>query len=242
MLQLSRAEVLFEDRRDAGRKLAQELTQYQNQPVMVLAIPNGGVPVALEVAKALRADLGVVISRKIPLPLSPEAGFGAVTDDGTVILNDALVKDAGLTPEQIDQQVSKVRGDIRQRTLLYQGEEPLPSIRGKTVIIVDDGLASGYTMMAAVASTRRKHPREIIAAAPVGSQIAVEGVRKYADKVVTYATGEMSRFAVASFYRYWHDPPDREVLQCLKEYRLWRFEQRLPRPEREKRPGPPPWR
>ena len=114
-----RGQDVFEHRQDAGRQLAAKLMEYEGQGVVVLAIPNGGVPVGLEVATVLRATFDVVIARKIPLPLNPEAGFGAVADDGTTILNDELVKRAGLNEQQIRFQVSEVRAKIRQRSLLY---------------------------------------------------------------------------------------------------------------------------
>lgn len=215
-------EPMFENRFDAGRQLADKLSEYKNQQAIVLAIPNGGVQVALGVALALEADLDLVISRKIPLPLSPEGGCGAVTDDGTIILNDEIVKKAGLSPQQINYQVSQVRADIRQRSLLYHREKPPSVLAGKTAIIVDDGLASGYTMMAAVESVRNRHPREIVAAVPVGPAAAVKELEKVADKVITCAIGYMPRFYISDFYRYWHEPSNNEVLQCLKEWRVRR--------------------
>ncbi len=229
-MHFARGQAIFENRHDAGRQLAEKLSRYKKQPVIVLAIPNGGVPVALEVALALEADLALVISRKIPLPLSPEGGFGAVTDDGTIILNEEVVKRTGLTPQQINYQVSKVRADIKQRSLLYQGNQPLPTVNGKTVIITDDGLASGFTMMAAVQSVRRRRPKEIVAAIPVAPALAVKQLEKVADKVVTCATGYMPKFYVSDFYRYWHNPSDDEVIQYLKEWRMRRFRSNIEPP------------
>lgn len=222
-MELSRERVIFNDRYDAGRQLAQQLIEYKGQPALVLAIPNGGVPVGLEVARALDADLGVVIVRKLPLPLNPEAGFGAMTNDGSIILNDELVRSAGLTPEQVNAQIEKVRADIRQRSLLYRKDKPLAPARGKIVIIVDDGLASGFTMKAAVESVRRRHPKEVIVAVPVASAIAMEQVQPVADKIVTVAVGTKPRFSVASFYRRWYDLDDKEVIQCLEEWQSQRF-------------------
>jgi len=196
----------------------------------VLAIPNGGVPVALEVALALEADLALVISRKIPLPLSPEGGFGAVADDGTIIVNEEVVKRTGLSPQQISYQVSKVRADIKQRSILYQGDRPLPRVNGKTTIIIDDGLASGYTMMAAVESVRRRRPKEIVVAVPVAPALAVKQLEKVADEVITCVMGYMPKFYVSDFYRYWHDPSDEEVIQCLKEWRMRRFRSNIEPP------------
>ena len=218
-MHFARGEAIFENRQDAGRQLTEKLSGYNEQPVIVLAIPNGGVPVALEVALALDADLDLVISRKIPIPLSPEAGFGAIADDGTIILNEIVVKSMGLSRQQIEYEASKVRAEIKQRSLLYRGNRPLVSVNGKTVIIIDDGLASGFTMLAAVESVRRRRPKEIIVAVPAASAIALKQIERVADKVVTCITGYMPRFAVADFYRHWYDLGDDEVVRYLNQWR-----------------------
>jgi len=222
---------IFENRYDAGRQLAAKLTRYKSQSVVVLAIPNGGVLVALGVALALEADFNLIISRKIPLPLSPEGGFGAVTDDGTIILNEEVVKKTGLSQQQITYQVSQVRNGIRQRSLLYHKDRPPPVVSGKTVIIIDDGVASGFTMMAAVESVRYRRPREIIVAVPVASATALKQVEKIADKVITCVAGFAPEFYVSDFYRYWHEPGDNEVIQCLKEWQIRRFRPDIEPPE-----------
>ena len=220
MTHLNVAQPIFENRQDAGKRLAAELSEYKNQRVVVLAIPNGGVPVALEIAGAMRkAELGLVISRKIPLPLNPEAGFGAVADDGTVVFDEGVVARLGLSKQQMEYEVSKVRDKVKQRSMLYYGERPLVSVIGKTAIITDDGLASGYTMMAAVESLRRRRPQEIIVAVPVASATALERVEKVADKVVTCAIGSMSKFYIADFYHYWHELSDDEVIRYLRQWR-----------------------
>jgi putative phosphoribosyl transferase len=236
-MRLSAARPIFENRFDAGRKLAEKLADYANQSVVVLAIPNGGVAVALGVALALGADLDLVISRKIPLPLSPEGGFGSVTDDGTTFFDEAMVKKAGLNQQQIDYQVSQVRAGIRQRSLLHRHQDRPPVvISGRTVIIVDDGLASGYTMKAAVASVRHRQAKRIIAAVPVGPESVVKEIEKVADKVVTCAIGSMPKFYVSDFYHQWYDISDEEVLHCLKEWRLRRYGPRIELPERKQKP------
>ncbi|MBI2329482.1 MAG: phosphoribosyl transferase [Chloroflexi bacterium] len=222
-MSFDREQPRFENRYDAGRQLADKLGGYKGQSEVVLAIPNGGVPIGLEVALALEADLDLVIARKIPLPLNPEAGFGAIADDGTVILNEELVKRIGLSQHQINYQINRVRAEIRQRSLLHRRDKPLAAVSGKRVIIIDDGLASGFTMMAAVTSVRRRHPKEIVVAVPAASPAALEQVEKVADKVVTLATGSMPRFAVADFYRNWYDVSDDEVIRCLKEWRMRHF-------------------
>ncbi len=228
-MRLTRGKAIFENRYDAGRQLAAKLAAYKDKSAVVLAVPNGGVPIALGVALSLGAEFDLVVSRKIPFPLRPEGGFGAVTDDGTIILNEEAVKKEGLTEQQINYQVSRVRADIRQRSLLYHREKPPVVLSGKTVIIIDDGLASGYTMLAAVQSVRKRQLREIIVAVPVASATALEKVRRVADRVVTCVDGFTGNFFVADFYRYWHEPDDKEVLQCFKEYRLRRFRQNIQR-------------
>jgi putative phosphoribosyl transferase len=214
---------IFENRYDAGRRLAEKLADYAGKSIVVLGIPNGGVAVALSVALALGADLDLVISRKIPLPLSPEGGFGSVTDDGTIMLNDDAVKKAGLSEQQINYQVNRVRVDIRDRSLLYHKDRPPIAIGGRTVILVDDGLASGYTMRAAIESLRHRRPEKIVAAVPVGPENVVQELKEIADELVICAVGTGPRFYVSDYYRYWHDITDGEVLHCLKEWRMRRF-------------------
>lgn len=214
-----RQQPIFENRYDAGRQLATKLTEYKKQPAVVLAIPNGGLPVGLQVALALEADLDMVISRKIPIPLRPEGGFGAVADDGAIILNQEVLKGLNLSERQINYQVSKVRNDIQQRSLLYRGDRLLSVITGKVAIITDDGLASGYTMMAAVESIRRRQPKEIVVAVPAASAQAVKQVEKTADRVITVVTAFVPRFYVSDFYRYWHVLTDEEGFKVFKEWK-----------------------
>ncbi len=216
----ARPQPIFENCYDAGRQLAAELDEYNDQSVVVLAIPNGGVPVALEVAGVLNADLDLVISRKIPLPLSPEAGLGAIADDGTIILNEEVVKKSDLSRQQIEYEANKVRAEIKQRSLLYKGQRPLVGVSGKTVILIDDGLASGFTMMAALESVRRRRPKEIVAAVPAASAMALKQVEKIADRVVTCTTGFMPKFYVSDFYRYWYVLSDDEVIKHLAKWRM----------------------
>ena len=216
-------QAIFENRQDAGRQLAAKLSEYVDQPVVVLAIPNGGVPVALEVASALKVNLDLVICRKIPMPFNPEAGFGAIADDGTIILNEEIVKRLGLNRQQIEYEASKVRAEIKQRDILYRKDRPLVTVGGRIVIIIDDGLASGITMTAAVESVRHRRPKEITVAAPCASALAVKQLEKVADRVVACVTGYMPRFAVADFYHLWYDLSDDEVIQYLNQWRAQRF-------------------
>lgn len=220
----ARKKALFENRFDAGRKLASLLEEYKGQSAIILAIPNGGVPIGLECAIAIDADFDVVISRKIPFPLKPEAGFGAIADDGIPIINEAVVEQYNLSDHQVNYAINEVRVEIRRRTNLYRGSRPLAVVKDKTVIITDDGLASGYTMKAAVESVRKRQPREIIAAIPAASQGAMELLENVADKIITCAIGTMPKFFIADFYSVWYDFKDREVTQCLKQWRMRRID------------------
>lgn len=226
-----RQQPIFESRYDAGSQLATKLGEYKKQPVVVLAIPNGGLPVALQVALALGANLDLVISRKLPIPLSPEGGFGAVADDGTIIFNQEVLKKLGLSDQQINYQVSKVRNDIQKRSLLYRGSRPLSVVSDKIAIVIDDGLASGYTMLAAIESIRRRGPKQIVVAVPAASATAVKQVEKLADRVVTVVTAFSPRFYVSDFYRYWNVLSDEEGLKCLREWQMRRRELNI-KPER----------
>ena len=221
------ASPLFENRYDAGRQLAAKLTSYKNDNVIVLAIPNGGVPIAVPVALELGAELDLVIARKLPIPLLPEGGFGALADDGAPIFNQEVLKRFPMNEHQINFQIQKVRSDIRQRSLLYRGTRPLPGVAGKTAIIVDDGLASGYTMMAAVESVRRRGPRRIVVAVPVASATAVKEVEKLGVTIVTVNTAYVPKFYVSDFYRYWDVLTDEQALKAFKDWQSRRNQERL---------------
>ena len=228
-----RQQSIFENRYDAGRQLAAKLSEYRKQPVIILAIPNGGIPVGLQVALALNADLDLVISRKIPIPLRPEGGFGAVADDGTTILNQEVLKRIELTEKQINYQISKVRNDIQQRSLLYRGSKPISIVKDKIAIVIDDGLASGYTMIAAIESVRCRQPKHIIAAVPAASAAAVKQVEKTADRVITVVTSYAPKFYISDFYRYWHVLSDEEGLECYKDWKMRHYQASI-NPPKEK--------
>ena len=232
-----RGRPLFNNRYDAGRQLAAKLNEYRGQQLKVLAIPNGGVPVGLEVALALEAELDLAISRKIPMPNNPEAGFGALAEDGTVILNEELVARLGLSSHQVYYQVNKVRAEIQKRNLLYRENRPLATVSGQIVIAIDDGLASGFTMLATVESLRKRQPKKIIVAVPVASASAHKRISKVADEVVTMMISTSQLFAVADFYQYWHDLGENEVMQCLKEWPLRRSNSKI-EPTQDKEPLP----
>lgn len=209
---------MFRDRLDAGKALAAPLEKYAGEDVIVLGIPRGGVPIGYPIAKALDAPLDVIIPRKLPIPWSPEVGFGAVTSAGDVILNPDIAGGIRLSDEEIKEIADDVYREIRRRMKVYRGSKPVPSLRQKTVIITDDGLATGLTMIAAVESVRKQGPKKVVCAVPVSPKDAAEKVRRYADEVVTLWEKPAASFAVASFYEDFHDMRDEEVTGLLREF------------------------
>ena len=177
------------------------------------------MPLAIEVAKALKAELDVIICRKLALPMNPEGGLGAVADDGTTVINqDVAVRD-GISAEQIEYEVAQIKANIKQRTLKYRGESIPPRLTGKTAIIVDDGLASGITMAVAVESVRHRHPRQIVVAVPLASATGFKRASSAANRVVTCAVSSQPKFYLADFYRHWRDISDDEVVRALEQWR-----------------------
>jgi putative phosphoribosyl transferase len=206
---------LFQDRIEGGHLLAKELRQYKGRDLIVLAIPRGGVPVGYEVARRLQAPFDLVIPRKLPVPWNPEAGFGAVTAQGSLVLDQRMIEPLGLEEEQINRIAEDVRAEIRRREEEFRAGRPAPELEDKTVIVVDDGIASGYTMLAAVESIRRQNPRQIVVATPVASAGAASMIRSKADRLVTLIESHHLPFAVADYYLYWHDLDDAEVEKYL---------------------------
>lgn len=209
---------LFETREEAGQRLAEEVSQrYRGARALVLAVPRGGVPVGLPIALALDAPLDVVIPRKIPIPWEPEAGFGAVTADGTLVLNEELVRVLGLTPAQIERAARAVQAEIQRRTRAYRGDRPPRPVEGRLVVLTDDGLATGYTMIAAIRSLRAGQAARVLVAVPVAPRDSVHRVSQEADEVICLIAQESGPFAVASFYRHFPDLTDAEVRDYLRE-------------------------
>ena len=206
---------MFKDRADAGTKLAKALESYRDKNVLVLGIPRGGVETAYYVAKHLNAELSVIVSRKLPFPDNPEAGFGAITEDGSVFLIDRF-KD--YLPSRVVQRIiDEQTQEIARRVEAFRQSRPLPPIAGRTVIIVDDGIAMGSTMRASVMLCRNQRRCQVIVAAPVAAPETVEMFREVADDVVVLETPEFFQ-AVAQVYLNWYDVSDEEVLEILHRW------------------------
>jgi putative phosphoribosyl transferase len=186
--------------------------------MVVLAIPNGGVPLAIEVAEMLHADLDIIVCRKLALPMISEGGLGAVADDGTFVVNDEVVERNGVKREMVEYEMEQVKANIRERKLLYTGNKVPARLIGKTAIIVDDGLASGITMKVAVESVMHRKPEKVAVAIPVASETGYNRVSEVAP-VYTCAVVSTKQFYLADFYRNWRDLSEQEVLHSLK---LWR--------------------
>ncbi len=205
---------VFEDRADAGRALSQALKAQLEGEAIVLAVPSGGIPVAVSISKELGWPLDLVIVRKLQIPFEPEAGFGAITLSGEMILNRELVADLGLTSEDIERARAKAleQGRLREKAL-RSGRKTLP-IKGKNVVLVDDGLASGYTMLAAIGQVKHGHPGQIVVAVPTGSEDTVRMVSGEVDMLICLNI-RRGPFAVADAYRKWYDLSEEEAASLL---------------------------
>ena len=207
---------VFSDRHDAGRQLGALLkTLPAIRNPLVLAIPAGGVPIGKEVAIALGAPLSLAIVRKIRIPGSTESGFGAITWDGEVLINEELRAALGIQAPEVRLAIAQTRENVRDRVARFTGGVALPSPAGKTVILTDDGLASGFTMLAAIKSIRFREPARIIVAVPTASASAAGMVSSLADYLVCLNIRSSRTFAVADAYEQWYDLTDREVLEVL---------------------------
>ncbi|MCP8308214.1 MAG: phosphoribosyltransferase [archaeon] len=207
---------VFKDRVHAGELLAKKLEKYKDEDVIILAIPSGGVPVGFTIAKEIKKPFDLIIVRKIPIPMEPEAGFGAMSFDGNIVLNETLVERLGLTKEEIDECSSQVLKEIRRRMDKFRGDKPFPDLKDKTVIIVDDGLASGYTMLAAIKSVKKQSVRKIIVAVPTASTNAINLIAPHVDEIFCLNIRDSFFFAVADAYKNWYDLNDDEVQGYLR--------------------------
>jgi len=216
---LTEKERVFLDRVDAGIKLSQLIRKYNidEKIDLVLAIPCGGVPVAYTVAKELKKLLDLIIIRKILIPWNTEAGYGAVDPDGTFILNEELRAYLGFTDKEVKEHVQLTLKEIRRRERLFRNSRPYDNVKDKHVLLVDDGLASGYTMLAAVNFVKRKGAKDIYVASPTASLSSIRLLHKHVKYlIVSNVRLGLFGFAVADAYVVWYDVSDEEVLSYLK--------------------------
>ena len=208
---------IFKDRRDAGRKLAQYLTRYTNRPdVVVLALPRGGVPVAFEVAGALHTPLDIFLVRKLGIPGHEELAMGAIASGGLRVLNEDIVGALNVPNAVLDVVTRRERAELERRERAYRGGRPPLDIRGKTVILVDDGLATGSSMRAAVAGLRAQQPAQIVVAVPTAAPETCEAFENEVDDVVCAVTPQPF-FSVGTWYEDFSQTSDEEVRRLLEE-------------------------
>ena len=205
----------FADRVEAGRSLASALLYLKGKDAIVLAIPRGGIVVGFEVANALGIPLDVIIPRKIGAPDNPELAIGAMTEDGTIILNQRLIKYLQVSEDYIKRESEKQRLEIERRLKLYRGEAPYPNLKSRDVIIVDDGIATGSTMKAALASVRKRGAKTVVIAVPVGPPSTIRELKQQADRVVCLHTPEYLE-AIGQFYEDFTQTADEEAARLLK--------------------------
>jgi len=207
---------MFKTREEAGKLFAEKLLKYKNKKdTLILAIPRGGVPISYQISKILNLKFDLIIPRKLPIPSDPEAGFGAVIND-TVVLNKEILATLNLSKKEIDDVIKEVQKEIKRRNKIYRKGKPFPKVRGKTVIVVDDGLATGYTMLAAIKDLK-KQAKKVVVAVPVSSSSAAREIKQKADEFICLHVSSAYIFAVASFYDSFPDLTDEEVIAYLKK-------------------------
>lgn len=206
--------ITFLDRRDAGRQLAVKLQSYAADPrILVLGLPRGGVPVAYEVARALHAPLDVFVVRKLGVPGHRELAMGAIASGGMRVLNTYVINSLGINRDAVESVAASELLELDRQQRTYRGAGPLPELAGRTVIVVDDGLATGSTMLAAVRALRQSDPQRIVAAVPVAAAETVRGLRMEAEVVCLSAPPEFH--AVSTWYEDFSQTTDEEVRKLL---------------------------
>ncbi len=209
--------MLFRDRNQAGRLLAMHLTHYANRSdVLVLALPRGGVPVAFQVAEALHAPLDVFLVRKLGLPGQEELAMGAIATGGVRVLNEDVVRTLDISNELIDMVAADEQRELERRERAYRDDRPPLDVHGRTVILVDDGLATGSTMRAAIAALRQQGPARIVVAVPVGARQTCTEIGREADEVVCVRSPEPF-YAVGAWYQDFSQTSDAEVYDLLRQ-------------------------
>lgn len=213
--------MLFKDRRAAGEKLTEKLTEYRGKQPLILAVPRGGVTVAEPVWEKLGGELDLIITRKIGAPNQPELAIGAVSVDGYVMLNDKMVSRVGAGEDYINKAAEEEQKEIKRRLKIYRGDRPLPAVDNRLVILIDDGVATGYTLLAALRSLQEKKPSKLVLAVPVGPPETLKRFESEVDQLV-YLEAPAHFAAVGQFYQFFDQVSDRKVTSVLQ--RAWENE------------------
>ncbi len=214
---------MFEDRADAGKRLGLALKKYRDKDVLVLCIPRGGVEVGYHVAKFLNAELSILVSRKLPFPDNPESGFGAIAEDGSTFIIEEAVRN--IPKEIMNVIIEEQEKEIKRRVKVLRGGAPLPEIAGRVVVLVDDGIAMGSTMRAAIMMCRKRNAKKIVVAVPVTGEEIVEYIKGLVDEIVVLEVPDYF-YAVAQVYENWYDVSNDEVLAIMEKWRKERYKHR----------------
>ncbi|BCX03356.1 MAG: phosphoribosyltransferase [Candidatus Roseilinea sp.] len=206
----------FRDRSQAGQLLAQRLRRYAGRDdVVVLALPRGGVPVAYAIASALNAPLDVFVVRKLGVPGEEELAMGAIASGGVRVLSRELIEELGLTDEDVERVAARELAELQRRERVFRGDHPFPSLEGKTVILVDDGIATGATMRAAIRAVRAHRPAWVSVAVPVGAPQALESLQDEADELICLLSPEVL-MGIGAWYQDFSQLSDAEVMAYLR--------------------------
>lgn len=207
----------FQNRTEAGQLLAEKLAAYANRPdVLVLGLPRGGVPVAFEVAKALNVPLDICLVRKLGVPEQPELAMGAIATGGVMVLNDNAIQWQGISKEAIDTVAATEQQELERRDRIYRGDRPIPDVSQRTIILIDDGIATGSTLRAAIATLRQQQAECIVVAVPVAPSSTCNELKAEVDKVVCLITPE-SLCSISLWYEDFSQTTDEEVCNLLAQ-------------------------
>lgn len=207
---------LYSDRHHAGKELAKSLKEYAHGDAIVLALPRGGVNIGYELAKALHIPLDVIVARKIGLPENPEFGIGAIGENGARVLDTRVIRLIGIPDDVLKNIIMKEQTELKRRVRLYRKNKPLPNLKNKTVILVDDGLATGVTAKAAIEAIKKQQPKKIIFASPICAYDTAQEFRSLVDEVICLAT-PLDLMSIGLWYRNFDQVSDEEVLQLLAD-------------------------
>jgi predicted phosphoribosyltransferase len=208
---------VFADRNEGGWRLAEKLHRFSSQDTIVLALPSGGVPIGKAIQREIDCAFDLLVVRKIQIPWNTEAGFGAINLDDDILINESLLYALHLPDDEVQAQIDKTKNILDRRNELFRKGREFPDLRNRLVILADDGLASGYTMRAAIEFVKKRNPATIISAVPTGSSDTVDKIIQEVDCVVCLNVRESYPFAVAEAYRSCYDLRDEDILRLLNE-------------------------
>ena len=212
--------MIFKNRLEAGQKLAEKLIKYKDQKnILVIGLPRGGLILAQEIAKKINSSLDIVVPRKIGAPNNPEFAIGAITEEGEPFLNEDIIDYYKISKEYIVQEIAQEKKEAQRRLKVYRGEKEAISYKDKIIILVDDGIATGSTMLAALAFLKKKKVKKIIVAVPVLAKDTIKIIKKEAEELI-YLEAPLLFGAIGAFYREFTQTTDQEVIEIMKNYNV----------------------